>query len=265
MQHSAKRAEEKKMTKKNVTPAEVLNEADLATIAALEPELKAQMIAAIDETIEAAADVPVTPAPQELSEIVAEIPETIRQQMLANINQEFDTRQAFEKAMRPGNDNIQKSLTGYRKKMALPGIAALMVATNLPASIINRELVEGNRFNVYAIDKINDILHGLNSGHFKNAINIAVMRSLFKFRKAGVSFTGLAAAAAASDKVIVDKQMNALLIRHTVSASTAPTQSSSTMNALQALGVVTNSGTAKHPIWNLTTNPIVAELEKKFA
>lgn len=235
------------------TDAQMLNDADLSVIAALEPELMEAM------SEEAPAE------EKTLPELVQAINEDDRAHMLIRIGTEFDIREAHEMSTNPGNDNIQKTLKKQRSKMALPGIAGMMLATNVNPELINRSIAEGKRFNVYAIDKLNDLLHGLNSGHFKNEINIAVMRSLFKFRKAGVSFTGIAAAAAASDKVQVDAQMKALLVRHTVSASTAPTQSSSTMSALQALGVVVNKGSAKYPLWELTSAPVVKELEAKFA
>ncbi len=249
------------MTKKITlakTDAQILNDMDLSVIAALEPELAAE------------AEVAPTPAPEvvetmTLPELVQNVAEVDRNLMLARIAAEFDVRAGYELGVNPENTNIQDTLRKQNRKMALPGIAGMMLATNVDPALINRSIAEGKRFNVYAIDKLNDLLHGLNSGHFKNEINIAVMRSLFKFRKAGVSFTGVAAAAAASDKVQVDAQMKALLVRHTVSASTAPTQSSSTMSALNALGVVTNKGSAKYPIWELTSNPVVAELEKQFA
>lgn len=282
------------------TDSRVLAEADMATLMAIEPELAVQMIttpvesdteleAALNElhleaqandTPAAAPAVTEAQAPAEvqaeapaetvidtrtISEILSEIAEEDRAPMLLHINEAFDERATFELVHNPLNGNIQDTLKKQRTKMALPGIAAMMMATNVSPDVINRSMSEGKRFNVYAIDKLNDLLHGLNSGHFKNAINIAVMRSLFKFRAAGVVFTGAASLAAASDKVVVDKQMKELLIRHTVSAATAPTQASSTMAALSAIGAVTNKGSVKFPIWELTSNPVTKALEAKFA
>lgn len=214
------------------------------------------------EAVEAPAEVIDT---RTVSEILQEQLEADRDQMLVKIGAAYDARAEFEKVHNPLNGNIQGTLAKQRKKMALPGIAALMMATNTSPEVINRSISEGKRFNVYAIDKLNDLLHGLNSGHFKNEINIAVMKSLFKFRKAGVVFTGEAALAAASDKVQIEKQMKALLVRHTVSAATGPTQASSTMAALSAIGAVVNKGTVKFPIWELTNKPVVRALEAKFA
>lgn len=236
-------------SKKTAPATEAVNETDLAPVPT-NPE-----VTSADENVPT----------KTLVELIQDVTDADRGQMLTRIEAQFAEREDFERASNPGNGNIQDTLKKQRKKMALPGIAGMMLATNVDPSVINRSISEGKRFNVYAIDKLNDLLHGLNSGHFKNEINQAVMRSLFKFRAAGVPFTGIAAAAAASDKVTVDKTLKALLVRHTVSASTAPTQSSSTMSALQALGVVTNKGSAKYPIWELTNAPVTKALEAKFA
>ncbi len=200
-----------------------------------------------------------------LVEAIAAVTDAQRDAKLVDIHAAFDERVTFETMADPGNTNILKNLKGYRQKMALPGIAGILVATDVDPDFINRSLTSGKRFNVYGIDKLNDLLHGLNSGHFKNAINIAVMKSMFKFRAAGVKFTGLAALAAASDKVKVDKGMSGILVRHTVSASTAPTQSSSTMNALSVIGAVRNTGSVKFPIWELTDAPVTKRLEELLA
>ena len=237
-----------------------------ATVEAIDPSVLAQMASELEAPVADEPAAPVTDEPQKtLAELLNDVTEEDKTLMLARIAKAFDTRAATEQAQNPANTNIQDTLKKGIKKMALPGIAAMICATGVDPDVINRSIVEGKRFNVYGIDKLNDLLHGLNSGHFQNAINQAVMRSMFKFRKAGVAFTGMMVQAAISDKVIVDKAMNALLVRHTVSAATAPTQASSTMNALVALGVVVNKGSAKYPIWELTNAPVVAELEKRFA
>ncbi len=184
---------------------------------------------------------------------------------IAEITNAFEARKAHEALTASANSSIQDKLVAYHKKMALPGIATLLVAIDVSPSFINRELTAGKRFNVYAIDKTNDLLHGLNSGHFKNAINQAVLKSMFAFEKAKIAFDGQAALAAASDKVATKKELVPFLTRHTVDAGTAPTQSSSTMNALMAIGAVKNTGSAKFPIWVLTGEPVTEKLREAFA
>ena len=55
--------------------------------------------------------------------------------------------------------------------------------------------------------QVADLVDGLTTGVLRNAINIAVMRSLFNFRKAGIPFTGEMAKAAASDKIRVGAEL----------------------------------------------------------
>jgi len=97
------------------------------------------------------------------------------------------------------------------------------------------------------------------------AINIAVMKSMFKFRAAGLSFTGEMAKCCASDKIRIAASLSKELVRYTVSASTAPTQASSTMQALQTLGVVINKGSPKLPVYELTDTPATTRLQSLLA
>ena len=168
-----------------------------------------------------------------------------RQIVAADVDNEFETRATYERAVNPNNANIQDTLKKERARMAQPGLAGVLLAVDVSPEFINRELITGKRYNVYALGKLNDLMYALVSGHMKNAVNIAVMRSLFACRKAGYAFTGVVAQAAVSDKVKIDKAIGAVLTRHTVSAATAPTQTSSTMSALETLGVVANRGSQK--------------------
>jgi len=175
---------------------------------------------------------------------------------MAELNQGFDNRAAFEALNAPANTTIQKKLKSYRAKFVVPGIPTLTLTANVDPNFMNKS---GNnaskRFNIYAIDKLADLMHGLNSGHVKKAINICIARSLFRFEAAGRPFTGLAAQGAVSANLKVPKDDAALLIRHTAAPGTAPTQSSSTMNALMVLGVVRNTGSQKHPVWAVSDAP----------
>lgn len=177
----------------------------------------------------------------------------------------FENRMRTENRLKPGNEGLQVKLAKAKARMSALGVCGVMIAANVDPDFVNREVNEGARYNIYAIDKLNDLMAGLCSGTFRNAVNIAIMKSLFQFRAAGVTFNGVAAQAACSDKIKVEKGMTAHLVRHTVSAATAPTQTSSSTNALQTLGVIKNVGTTKFPIWQLTDNPVtdrVAEILK---
>ena len=61
--------------------------------------------------------------------------------------------------------------------------------------------------------------------------------------------------------VVLAAAIRKVLIRHTVSASTAPTQASSTMQALATLGVVKAEGSTRNPVYKLTNHPVVEKLE----
>ncbi len=198
-----------------------------------------------------------------LMDVIEDISTDRRKRQMGKLDKGFDERAAFEATHSPANSSIQGKLKTYRKKMVLPGIAALTIAANIDPNFMNGSGNNANkRFNVYAIDKLADLLHGLNSGHIKNAVNKAIVESLFRFQEAGVPFTGLAAQGAVSGNLKVDKDVAALLTRHTASPGTAPTQSSSTMNALAVLGAVKNTGSAKFPIWQLTDAPVVERLKE---
>lgn len=253
---------------------------EMEVIAMLETEIAVEEIAAetVDEILVAeapaetpteapATDEPVnsTFVPGDLVEMLGAVDDQAKGYMIERTQANFDERARFELMMRPMNDSVTGKLKAYCKKMAVPGNAGMMIATNIDPDFVNRSINDGRRFNIYAIDKLNDLLAGLNSGSFKNAVNIAVMKSLFKHRAAGVPFTGLSALAAVSDKVKVEKGMTAVLVRHTTSAATAPTQSSSTFNALATMGVVKNKGSIKFPIWELTDTPVTRRIETLIA
>lgn len=196
-------------------------------------------------------------------EMVDAISDRRRKTQMAKLDKGFDERAAFEATHMPANTSIQNKLKSYRTKLVVPGIAALTLAAELDPNFMNGSGVNATkRFNVYAIDKLADLLQGLNSGHIKNAVNKAIIQSLFRFEAAETPFTAVAAQGAVSANLTVPKELKGLLVRHTASPGTAPTQSSSTMNALVALGAVQNTGSAKHPIWALTEAPVVSRLKE---
>jgi hypothetical protein len=171
-------------------------------------------------------------------------------------------REAFEDDKNPDNANIHRTLKKVRSSLDRSWAAKVMVAAKQNPSFINRMLMDGSCYNVYAIGKYGDLVDALAGSGMRNAINIAITRSLFAFSKAGIAFTGEMAKAAASDKIKVADHLKKHLIRHTVSASTAPTQASSTMQALETLGIVAVEGSRKHPTYRLLSTPQRYRLEK---
>lgn len=141
----------------------------------------------------------------------------------------------------------------------------MLIAAQVDPGFINRSISSGSRYNVYAAEKVADLVGALDGRGVRNQINNAITRSLFACRKAGIPFTGEVAKAAASDKVRVTGDLKAVLIRHTVSTGTMATQASSTMNALETLDIVENKGNHKHPVYELTDTPQTERLELALA
>lgn len=177
----------------------------------------------------------------------------------------FEARDAFEKSKGGHYDSIMKSINKSRSKLTSSGAAAIMLAAQVDPEFVNRSITAGSGYNAYAIDKVADLVSALQTGTIKNAINNAIIRSLFAFEAAGVAFTGEMAKAAASQNIKVDSAVRKLLVSYTVSPATAPTQASSTMAALQTLGVVVNLGSPKLPTYKLTRSPQTESFREMLA
>lgn len=197
-----------------------------------------------------------------LKEMKAQFEPEAKEAKKAEIVMSFEDRIAFEKAQPGLSSKMVPNLEAEQKKMATIGAAGLFLAMDIDPIFINREVSTGSRFNVYALQKVNDLIVALDGGFMQNAINKAIVQSLFNFRDAGIPFTGNAALAAASDKVKADRAITKHLVRHTVSANTASTQKSSTMTALKTLGIVENTGTRGNEVWTLTDTPATRRLEE---
>lgn len=229
------------------------------------------------EAIEAAAeayDEPVleTEASDEPSEPVADfalVTETFTEEDVTAkaqaISAAIDDREAFELKKNPDGGNILKTLKKVRSAFVTKAAARVMLATNVSESFINRSVHEGSCYNVYAFGKIADLMKAATGGVMQNAINIACMKSLFAMQKAGKPFTLEVAKACASKQYGCDAAIRQHLIRHTVAPVTAPTQASSTMQAMVTLGIVSTSGGAKNPTYTLTNSPIVEKLRTLLA
>jgi hypothetical protein len=277
------------MAKKNNTPAVETNDADDATLALLNA-LEADAGADTDSSTTAPTEAEIASVLSSLEDGDAQAPAQTQAQapaeaedqaqvlpfkdLLAAVTADqakakaedlanaFDERAAYEHTADPFNNNIQKTLSKARASHLTPGIVAAFVASNTDANYVNASEVTGKRRNVYALDKLRDFLYAAVTGHLKNAINIACMTSLVKLKDTALPFDGVVAKACASDKVAVKGDYKIHLKRHTVAESTASTQASSTMTALEVLGVVTNQGTRPHPIYVLTDTPLSKRLQE---
>lgn len=222
------------------------------------------LMKAADEAVEEEKtedDAPVDPA---MSFLEARDAVTMEQvtKMQTDLTAAFAERANYERQMNPANDNIQKTLTKVQKGHLAHAISQGFVAAGVDPNYLNKSEVSGKRRNVYALAKLQDLIYGASSGHLKNAINIAVLVSMVKLERAQVAFTGAVALACASDKIAVEAHLKGLLRRHTVAESTASTQSSSTMTALEDLGAVVNHGTQKHPRWTFSDTMLARRLRE---
>lgn len=199
-------------------------------------------------------------------QVVAKLDGEEINEMVVEIAESLDLRAEFERQQAPDAESIHKTLKKVRAAFtASKDAARVLLAVNQDSEFINRSISDGKRYNVYALGKIADLVKGLTEGQLTNAINVACMKSLFAFRAAGLPFTSTLAKAAASDKIRdIDPSVKKHLIRHTVSASTAPTQASSTMQALETLGIVRRTGSRKDSVYTLTDSPAVTKLAEKL-
>lgn len=203
------------------------------------------------------------PKPLTLAEIVANITDADALAFAQDVGLELDRRERFERSLPDFKEQIVKSLANARKSLAMPSAAKIMMAASVDLDFINREIHTGARYNVYALGKLADIIHALANGRaMGNAINRACMVSLFRARANGTPFTLDIAKAASSKQIRVEPSINAWLLRHTVSPSTAPTQSSSTMQALRTLGIVRTDGSVKRPTYIVEDNAVSRAAEE---
>lgn len=179
----------------------------------------------------------------------------------------IDERARYEATKNSENDSIQKHLKSARDKLSSARVARFMIAANVDSSFINRNERVNARYNVYAIEKVASLAHSVAFDKLHNAINANVLRSMFKCESAEIDFSHHLALCSASDKIVCkDAKARNRLSRHTVSASTASTQASSTMNALVTCNVVSEYRNAANELcYKLNDNALVQALRASLA
>lgn len=237
--------------------------ADEAVIEQALAQIEADELAAFEAEFDDAIETNATPETADFATLMAQIGQQEAIDMAKAMTAALDERMAFESVH--GNPNIQRTLKGARDRFSMPSTAAVLIACAVNPAFVNRSVAGEKRYNVYAMGKLADLANGLAHGRMSNAINLAIVRSMIALQKAGEAFTMETAKAAASDKIRIDPKIARLMSRHTVSASTAPTQASSTMQALETLGLVSRAGSSKNPTYSFTNHPGVAKLEAALA
>jgi hypothetical protein len=178
-----------------------------------------------------------------------------------NLAAQLDERADYEIHKNPENANIHRTLKKARTVLATPTAARVLLAAAVDPVFVNAIKRDGARRNVYSFGKMADLVGVLTREAWEgNAINNAIVRSLIRLTDKGVAFTFETAKAACSKTFAYEGEGRRFLVRHTVAPSTAPTQASSTMEALVEMGVVNTSGGKNARYWLRNEAPIVEHL-----
>lgn len=187
---------------------------------------------------------------------------------LTTLSDQFAERVEFEREKNPKNFRIQKTLQSVRTGLVRHRSAQVMMACDLEASFLNQSVKKGERFNVYAIDKALRFVQQLDFGAIGNAINNAVFQTMWNFMNAGLEFTSETAKCAASNGIRLTEGQRGWaqhLVRHTVSPGVASTQSSSTLRAMEVLGLAKQTGMkGKAQVWQLIDGPATRHIASKM-
>lgn len=182
------------------------------------------------------------------------------------VAQAIDDRADYETKKNPENDSIQKHVKSARSKLATATTARFFIAANVNVRYFNDAERVNARRNIYAILKLADLVHSVTLNAAHNAITRACLKSMIACADKDVAFTHKLALASASDKVTIDATVRKLLTRHTVSASTASTQASSSMSALVAAHVCEEYKTeSNEQAYRLCDNDLVSHLRAAIA
>jgi len=198
--------------------------------------------------------------PGEMKSLIANITPEQAKQKAEEIAAELSARLEFEIATGHVGPSVKRSIENAQRDLTQIGIAQVLAAIDFDASIINRSVSVGKRFNVYALDKIRGLAQALGGKIFTNAFDRAIVKSMLNLKEQGMKdVPGTLIEAACSDKVRLegsDVKWGKHLARHTVAANTMPTQKSSSLAALSALGIVTSNGMkGKNATYRLTDTP----------
>ncbi|KAA5604400.1 hypothetical protein F1188_16195 [Roseospira marina] len=204
--------------------------------------------------------------PMTLQQLMMQVPDSDADVMNHAIADALDERADREAKKNPDNTSIQSTIKKLRKQVGRRATGRLFVAAQRSPDFMNRQLREGAAYNVYAIGKLGDLVAGLVGDETKNAVNRAILASLFKIESAGLSFDMETAKMCVSqnytpkpDQSDVASRARSHLVRHTMSPSTAPTQASSTVQALETLGIVVKDG-GRNPTIKLLDNALTRAL-----
>jgi len=193
----------------------------------------------------------------------ANVAANVTSDYLAAMLSAFDSRAAYEAAKNSENSNMQETLKDLKKSVNHDAIANVMQSANLDCAFINRQERNNARFNVYAAQKIVNIARAAKHVATLNHYTKAIVASLASFKAASAELSHKDAISACSSDSKVSKAKDALLVRYAkiTSANTASTQASSSLNALLACHVISESrNAANETCYTLNDNALASDL-----
>jgi hypothetical protein len=159
------------------------------------------------------------------------------------------TRREYETVKSASCDSMLAALKAFDKRLANDAVVALCESANLDANTLNRQERNNARFNIYAFAKVLDDVSVATMNHY----TLAILRAAIALKKNELTLTHADAVAACSLSVTHKDKSRAKIIaasryaKH-VAANTASTQSSSSVNSLCALNVLTESRDASNHV-----------------
>lgn len=160
----------------------------------------------------------------------------------------FDSRKSYEIAKAESTESdcssMLKTLADMRKTVSHSVISEIMFASAIDAEFINKSERSNARFNVYSAEKVINVARSLAKVSALNHYTRAILATMQKLALTEQLLTHDDAQSACSlDCKSKDAKREKLIVKYQkhVAKSTAATQSSSSINALQVFGVITET------------------------
>lgn len=171
---------------------------------------------------------------------------------VADINVACDERDAYEVSKNADCVLMQKQIKDYRKSMTNERVATVMLLCNVNAQFINRAERSNARYNIKSVKKVVDNALFLATSHNKmHHYCEAILKTAITLTDAKLSMTHEDAQTACTLKLkSSDKNKKALIKQYQshVDISTANTQSSSSINALQMFHLLNETKDEKNNV-----------------
>lgn len=175
---------------------------------------------------------------------------TTTQTYIASLNTAIAARASYETEKNSANDSIQSVLTSLHKAFnRAEVIAQIMIDSSVNAEFINRQERSNNRYNVYAAQKVENAVSAASASEALNHYSLAILRAVCKLH----TITHKDAVSLCSESVKHsdakrERAIKSLRYAKHVAATTASTQSSSSLNALLTCNILCESRNAENDV-----------------